>query len=262
MRIFATKKRQLGAATAMDMMLTFPLFATTLLFMIQMALVLHAYTVINYSAYKAARSARVHVLDGDHAFLGLDFEAMGMPSWADEVIGIPNAAIIMDGLIGGGGSTSDFFQDDVTKRLTAAAMNQLITISPASQNYLDGRIATGDSYDEVSVRDFVTAATEIYGDQDRIGPLMRKAQYAYSDLNTIVKFKFLDFNNPVLQEIEDVWRIFDTVTNTPMHSQINVPVSVTVRYRYELQIPIGQVFFANDPDDPYGRWMEATVKLM
>lgn len=260
MRMIATKRRQIGAATATDMMLTFPLFATMLLFMIQMALVLHAYTVIHYSAYKAARSARVHVLDSDHAFLGLDFEKMGLPGWTDIVLGLPNEAIILDGLIGGGGSVSDFLQDDVTKRLAAAAMNQLVTISPASSRYAVG--GQGESWDETSVRDYVSAATENYGDQTRIEPLFRKARYAYSDLNTEVNFKFLDFNNPVLQEIEDVWRIFETVTNTPMHSQINIPVSVTVRYRYELQIPIGQVFFANDPARAYGRWMEATVKLM
>jgi len=258
--MIATKKQQLGAATATDMMLTFPIFATMLLFIIQMALVLHAYTVIHYSAYKAARSARVHVLDGDHAFLGLDFESMGLTQYASIILGLPNAAIIADGLIGGGGATTNLVGPQINQRLTAAAMNQLVAISPASQKYAFGGL--GDTWHEPSVREYVTAATTNYGDPDRIEPLMRKARYAYSDANTSVVFKFLDFNNPVLQEIEDVWRIFETVTNTPLHSQINIPVTVTVKYRYELQIPIGQWFFANDPTRSYGRWMEATVKLM
>ena len=254
----ASRKKQIGAATAIDMVLTLPLFVAMMLFIIQMALVLHAYTVVQYSAYKAARSARVYVLDGDHAFLGLD-----LPEIIDAAISLPNAGIILDSLLGDGTITGLF--SEVQERTNAAAMNQLVSISPATSSYNVG--GQGDSYDEVSVRQYLEAASVDYPTDysiNRVEPMMRKALYAYSDANTTVEFKFIDFDNPLLQESEDVWRIYETIRNTPLHSQVDIPITVTVRYRYELQIPIGQVFFANDTTRPsrYGRWMEATVKLM
>lgn len=252
MLAFKSKKHQNGAATSMDMILTLPLFVIMLTFMVQMALVLHAFTVVQYSAYKAARSARVYVLDGDHAFLQLD-----LPYIVELAAGLTNGAIIADSIIGDGNIT-DLLNPEMRQRIRAAAMNQLVSISPGSPVYAVG--STGEAWHEPTVREYLTAASSEY--QDRIEPLMRKASYAYSDVNTVVDFKFIDFQNPLLQEAEDVWRIFDTVTSTPLHSQIDVPVTVTVKYRYELQIPIGQLFFQNDPTRDYGRWMEATVKLM
>jgi len=245
-------RRQRGAATSVDIMLTFPLFAIMMLFLIQMGLVMHAYTVVHYSAYKAARSARVHVLDGDHAFLELDY-----PGWASAILNIPNGAILADSLLGDGSVTA-VLDGDMQDRIEGAAMTQLVSISPAHPKYAAG--GRGGAWHRQSVSDYLAAASAEY--DGRTGPLMRKARYAYNESNTEVKFRFVDFRNPVLQEIEDAWRIYDLVTNTPLHSQIDVPVSVTVRFRYELQIPVGQVFFANDPDHRYGRWMEATVKLM
>lgn len=257
MRYFKSRKRQLGAATATDIILTFPLFAILMLFIIQMALVLHAYTVVHYSAYKAARSARVHVLDGDHAFLELDY-----PGWAEAILSIPNAAILADSLLGDGSVTA-VLDGDLQERIDGAAMNQLISISPAHPGFANG--TPGDSWDDTSIREYLAVASTEY--DNRTDPLMRKARYAYSDANTSVKFRFINFRNPVLQEIEDAWRIYETVTNTPLHSQIDVPMSVTVRFRYELQIPVGQWFFANETSangtwTSYSRWMEATVKLM
>jgi len=253
MLAFKSKKHQIGAATSIDMCLTFPLFVVLITFMVQMALVLHAYTVVHYAAYKGARAARVHVLDGDHAFLQLD-----LPYIVDIVASIGNGAIILDSMLGDG-SVTDLLDDELRQRVRASAMNQLVSISPGSTAYAVN--ANGEAWHEPSVRQYLTAATEQYSD-GRLEPLMRKANYAYSDLNTQVEFKFLDFKNPLLQEAEDVWRIYDTITSTPLHSQVDIPVTVTVKYRYELQIPIGQLFFANDPTRNYGRVMEATVKLM
>lgn len=247
-----SRKRQSGAATSIDFMLTLPLFTVFMLFLLQMALVLHAYTVVQYSAYKAARSARVQVLDGDHAFLGLD-----LPGWADAIASLPNASIITAAMTGLG----DFgnLLEESEKLAAAAAMQQLVSISPASSVYASG--VPGESWDEATQRAYYVAAGAGFS-PDRTEPLMRKARYAFSGANTQVEFSFIDFQNPVLQEAEDIWIIFEQLSNTPLHSQINIPVTVTVRYRYELQIPIGQAFFANDPNHSYGRWMEATVKLM
>ena len=244
------KHRQLGAATSIDFMLTFPLFATLLLFMIQMGLVLHAYTVINYSAYKAARSARVQILDGDHAFL-----AMQLPDFLEAAKSIPNGLKLVDGLLGG-----DFsgINAEAMQAVKASAMNQLVAISPARERY--AYAAPGAGWDESSFRMYIDAAGEQY--QSRTDPIIRKARYAYDESNTEVKFAFIDFKNLDLQDIEDLARIYDTIEKTPIHSLVDIPVTITVRYRYELQIPIGQVFFANDDNRSYGRWMEATVRLM
>jgi len=240
--------KQLGAATAMDFMLTFPLFAFLLLFFIQMALVLHAYTVIQYSAYVAARSARVQALDSDHAFR--DLELGKLKTIFD------NAPNVIKGIDLLTGKNLSGIQDNI-ERIHAAAMNQLVSISPASKVYATGN--TGNNWNETSYSRYVAAVVKNYG-SNRVAPIVRKARYAYDPENTKVKISFLP-DQFKLGDLRDL-KVINAIKNTPLDSQINLPVFITVEYRYELQIPIGRTFFANDDQRPYGRWMTATVNLM
>lgn len=251
----------------MDMMLTFPIFAFLLLFFIQMALVLHAYTIIQYSAYTAARAARVQIFDGDHAFRDLDLGLITkLFAHAPNLIKIGGA--VFDVEITG--------MPEVRQRIHAAAMNQLVTISPASNVYATGN--TGDNWDQATYTQFANAATDGYG-SNRVSPLIRKAKYAYDPANTEVEISIPELseliriaNSPSVLNRSNILKLADTaktyrnvapyVATTPHYNVTNLPISVTVKYRYELQIPIGRTFFANDDERPYGRWMSATVNLM
>jgi len=220
--------RQRGSATALDFMLTFPIFAFLMLFFMQMALVLHAYTVVQHAAYKAARAARVHVLDVDHAFLALNLNV-------------------------------------VQQLITNAPM--LVSISPASSDYATNN--TGTNWNEESFRQYVTNITEGYG--ERTEPLIRKARYAYDPNNTIIELSLLPDFDISLNTASDVEVIYNLLRekwdklragNLSQDGFVDWPVYVTVSYRYQLQIPIGNFWFENDPDRRYARWMTAKVRLL
>ncbi len=254
MRPFSIKHKQYGAATSVDFMLTFPIFATLMLFIIQMALVLHAQTVVQYAAYKAARSARVQLLDGDHAF-----RAMDLPDVFDWVNNGLSIAQILEGEF----LDSGLFNGNARERVSAAAMNELVAISPASRRYANG--APGSSWDESTFTQYVDLAGSDY--TDRTGPLLRKARYAYSDTNTEVDYSFFDITGfgadvKSIYKAADLVRVAKGLNGTPFHSLVDLPVSVTVRYRYELQIPIAQVAFWDRSKPRYSRVLEATVNLM
>jgi len=256
MRIISTKYQQRGSATSVDFMLTFPIFAIIMLFIIQMALMLHAYTVVHYSAYKAARSARVQMLDGDHAFSGLE-----IPEIFDRARDAFSIAQVLEAQFLGDFS---FLNKKVERYVKAAAMNQLVAISPARTQFLTE--PTGDSWNESAFRHYVEAASANADYTGRVNPLVRKARYAFSESNTEVDVKFFDIsigrNWDSLKKIEDLIRIKNGLEGISPHSMVDLPVTVTVRYRYELQIPVGQVIFDDKKGRKYGRWMEATVTLM
>lgn len=256
MRKYSTKYQQRGSATSVDFMLAFPIFAIIMLFIIQMALMLHAYTVVHYSAYKAARSARVQMLDGDHAFRGLEF-----PEFFGKALDALSIAKVIEGQLLGDIS---FLNANAERHVKAAAMNQLVAISPARPKFLTE--ATGDSWNESAFRQYVEAASANSGHTDRVDPLVRKARYAFSEANTEVDIKFFDlglgFNLESIKKAEDLVRLKNALKGIPPHSLVDLPVTVTVKYRYELQIPVGQVIFDDKEGRKYGRWMEATVTLM
>ena len=251
-------KQQRGSATAVDFMLTFPIFAFLMLFFMQMALVLHAYTVVQHAAYSAARSARVQVLDVDHAFLALDFHPL-----QQLLVNAPVGLRLGDALLG---TNLTGFQTSM-EHIHAAAMNQLVPVSPASARYATNGM--GDNWHEESFNNYVTKITEGYS--ERSAPLVRKARYAYDPANTVIELSLLpDFElslnaatdvEVIYNALRDKWNEFRS-GNLPQDGFVDWPVYITLSYRYELQIPIGNYWFENDENRRFARWMTAKVRLL
>jgi len=252
-------KRQRGSATAVDFMLTFPIFAFLMLFFMQMALVLHAYTVVQHAAYSAARSARVQVLDVDHAFLALDFHPL-----QQLLVNAPVGLRLGDALLG---TNLTGFQTSM-EHIHASAMNQLVSVSPARAVFATNGM--GANWHEESFNRYVTKITEGY-DDERAGPLVRKARYAYDPANTLIELSLLPDLSLSLGALTDVEVIYNSLRDKwnqlragelPQDGFVDWPVYVTVSYRYQLQIPLGAYWFENDEQRRYARWMTAKVRLL
>ena len=257
-KVSSGPQKQRGSATAVDFMLTFPIFAFLMLFFMQMALVLHAYTAVQHATYSAARAARVHVLDVDHAFLALDFNRP-----LQLAFNAPIGLRLGDALFG---SNLTGFKTSM-EHIHASAMNELVAVSPASARYATNEPSA--AWHEQTFTEYVTKITEGYG--ERTAPLVRKARYAFDRSNTKIELSLLPDLTLSLGTVSDVEIIYNSLRDKwnlirageiAGDSLVDWPVYLTVSYRYQLQIPLGNIWFENDTIRRYGRWMTSKVRLL
>lgn len=229
-----------GAAVAVDFTLTIPIFMVLILFMVQLALLANASLIVHYSAYNAARSARVWLLDDDHAYKELGCCLMQAQAWAQ--IGLDG----LDQLKGQG-------HED---KVRLAATMPLVSISPGSDRY--GPRAPGGPFSSARLNHQFQVITD--GDNSRQKMLQRKARYAFTEENTAIEFGFLD-NDPNLAAM--AVKALQQLGGVPSQpgSITNIPVFGEVTFRYPLLMPIAAAVFNEDDQNPYARFLNAKVKL-
>lgn len=213
-----------GAANVIDFVLTFPILAFIVMLVIQFALIANASLVVHYSAYTAARSARVWLWDSD------PFRVPGVPMR----IAYKNILYKLNDLEG-----------EVLPRVETAARFAVISISPASSKF-----SCANCIDQ-PLKNALHAMAEVSGHGDRSNTFIQKARYAFDpdNLRTNLTFggellkKEPSFFNDFIQ-LADAW-----------------PVNAKVEYRFHLVLPVGRVFGQLE-NGHYARWLEADVTLL
>ena len=288
------RHKQLGAANAVDMVLTVPLFVAAMLIVIQFALLCHAVLVVQYAAYSAARTARVSIWDSDLAFRDLNCaddrlcEVARLVSLSTTAARFAGDLTNLDGLAENIGQGTIGGRDPV---VTAAAMTRLIAISPASSKHRIGTPSENQAvWNQTAIEQYVSSLTNSFdgdGDDDirinRNQMILNKARYAFDDRNTQVTWEIFSvdsvtesfggaFEGDLLdtartiagagEEMNDWLSVIPYFNNNKLRLP-SLPIEVTVRYRFALQVPIGARLFNNDPDraNPYARIITYTVRL-
>ena len=258
MRLARQKKRIrrihtdiLGAAAAVDFILTIPIVFAVVFMIVQFALLSHASLVVHYAAYASARSARVWYWDYDTAFIdGIVVTA-----------GVNPAAI-----------KNQFVQrvlannDAAAIKAELAAGYALIAIAPAF--YPAG--AASNTTKSTSVQRLITEIAKLTNDRtrapwtnrpvDRPSIIGRKASYAFSPRNTTVDV------HPVNPEFPDSIVDVADATSTTLElfsAGIAWQVQADVQFRYYMSVPFAaRIFGDRQPEGFYARVLSAEVRLL
>jgi hypothetical protein len=154
-----------GAAAAVDFVLTLPFFLTVVLLSVQFAVLLNASMIVHYSAFAAARSARVWVVESTADNLNL----LGDP--------IPDSTPFGDLNPFG----TPFVSQEARQRAEDAARFALIAASPA-----DPEIRSSGGTPPQGVLAQMAAAGDL---PDRSDALLQKARYAFDPRNSSVEIE-------------------------------------------------------------------------
>ena len=152
-----------GAAAAVDFVLTLPFFLTVVLLSIQFAVLLNASMIVHYSAFAAARSARVWVME----------------STADDlnIVGSMIPDMISDMIPSGAPNVSQ----EARQRAEDAARFALIAASPADPEIR----SSGETPPQRVLEQMASAG----GLPDRSDVLLQKARYAFDPRNSSVEIE-------------------------------------------------------------------------
>jgi hypothetical protein len=213
----------LGAATAVDFALTFPVFLVILLLVIQLMILLNGALIVHYAAYTAARSARVWMWDAD-------------PWRSGAVLGTSAERLLRNPIVQGNRS------DEVRQRVERAARFALIAASPADERLASSPVDTPER--------IIHEMAQTAGHVGRAVVLLRKARYAFDPQNSQVAFDYEQGANkpelvPDLLKTADAWAI-----------------TATVSFRLHLAIPVARLLGSNRGDGTFYRSVTAKVTLL
>ncbi len=252
-------EKQLGAATAVDFVLTLPLFFGSLLVIVQLALLAHASLVVRQAAFSAARSAQVHIVNSDHAFRELN--CCFSQAW----VSAEHARLIADAA----GSDLGKWRDIATK----SAMSTLVAIAPANEDYSKSA-SPGPLWNAQFMSQYYQTITTGHRSQysTRDDVLLRKSRYAFDKINSDVEIQTISFNDlgsaisaPVTafseaNRLSDYYSLAKYASRNEL-TFAHMPIRATVKFRFPLQIPFAAPFFSNDSGRPYVRVITMTVDL-
>lgn len=268
-----------GVAAIMDFTLVLPIFVMIILLTLQLALMANASILVHYSAYSAARAAKTHLVDFDHAFLDLDCCSVNV---ANKAIGVMEALSILNG---GGG--------DASERIFAAAAWPLVSLAPSSSAISvnssgAGQNSSRSSFDRINDLDLRSLLRKQAISAGRTNLLIKKASYAFSSA-----YLQVDYGSPIFNTVSELWQ---QQSSSPSAAQIasslganakyaaiamnlakqlqsssysittitSLPVYAEVQFYFPLLVPWAGALFeqsnsmANNP----GRWMSAKVELL
>jgi hypothetical protein len=259
-----------GTATAVDFVLTLPIFVFLMFALLQFALLINGSLVVHYAAYHAARAAKAHAVNMENAYWELDC------CHIDTVSGL--GALYMAKLLA-------FPDEKVQRKVFSAAAFNLVALAPSSK-----RVATDRESSIALSANGIDKFFSILTDDDvqQTDYLLHKANYAFDDRYTKVHF-----TNPVsallegfekgdvsaselLQKLAAAETIADSVQSLAssqnsdrvrtLSSLTSVPVTAVVSFRFPLLVfAPARLFHQSDDDIPgndLGRWLTAEVTLL
>ncbi|MFT7459835.1 MAG: hypothetical protein ACI909_002518 [Planctomycetota bacterium] len=148
-----------GSATAIDFTITIPLYLFLLMVIVQLAILANGALIVHYSAYSAARSARVWMWDRD-TFLIPEIKGIGL-----------HTSLLRKNK-----------SREVVNRVERAARTALIPASPVNAELATGGVNVPTS----AIRQMAVSA----GMSGRAAPLLNKARYAFNPNNSVVRFDY------------------------------------------------------------------------
>jgi len=254
--VHTRRSQQTGMVSAVEMVLTIPFFAAAVLIIVQIAMIAHATLVVRYAAYSAARSARVHLVDSDHAFRELDCcDAITVAAAKAFALGGVNAVV-----------TNMAGQDlgNWRNKAQKAAMNTLVSISPGNKDVASKASPDSSLWDQQFMTRYYDAVTTTnYNNsyQPRAQILLNKSRYAYDTNNSTITIETFSpseitnsFSSPqaALGQANRVGDLYSFGKYVSQNSNLltNVPVRATVEFRFPLQIPFAAPIFCNDRNTP------------
>lgn len=215
---------QSGAAAAVDFVLTIPIFTVVVMLIIQFALIAHAALIVHYSAYSAARSARVWLWDID------PYRVAGIPMTK----AYKNPLLIKQ--------NQKIFQPKIEQ----AARYALISAAPAN-----GRVPCRGNCTSIPEK-WLHQIAQTPGLSSSSDVFLRKARYAYdsgnSDINVLyggeLLKKYPNYINDY-QQFSEAW-----------------PVGARVTFKYHLHLPVAGPVFGVMDNGFYYKEISAEVVLL
>lgn len=190
-------KDERGSSVAIDFVLTLPIFLTLILLIVQYALMSHTALLVHYSAYNAARSARVWMWD-----------KQDVRPWPRLIPALRTPSALKNS------------SEEVQQRAETAARFALIAASPADVSIKRSAAQIPNSV--------LRAMAKVGGLADREAVLINKARYAFDPSNTVVNIKQAtsSLNQPGVSadagQPGDAWAVTAEVT---FRMSLDIPIA-------------------------------------
>lgn len=215
---------QSGAAAAVDFVFTIPIFTAVVMVIIQFGLIAHAALIVHYSAYSAARSARVWLWDID------PYRVPGIPltkAYKNPLLIKQNRSIYQP-------------------KIEQAARYALIAASPAS-----GRVPCRGICTSIPDK-WLTQIAQTPGLSSDKDVFLRKARYAYDSGNSDITLLYGgDLLSQHSNYIDDYKQFSEAW-----------PVSAQVSYKFHLNLPFAGPVFGILDSGYYYKEISAEVILL
>ncbi len=234
---------QRGSASAVDFVLTFPIFLTIMAIIVQVALVVNTSILVHYSAYVAARSARVWMWD-------LSLKERLILETSNNVAG---GAFDMVYRRNKSSTKTPDRRFTAQEQAEKAARYALIAASPSGDD--TGAIRSKRKKFIVPDNLFAQLTTEV-GLEKRREVLNTKAEYAYDKGYVKVKIGL-----PWSDDKDDMKLKYLKYAPDLLKQGIAWPVKATVEYRMHLGIPVANVIGDKDVFGYY-KWITSEVILL
>lgn len=217
-------ENQSGAASAVDFVLTIPIFTVVVMLIIQFGLIAHGALIVHYSAYSAARSARVWLWDID------PYRVAGIPLTK----AYKNPLLIKQN------------EKNVQPVIEQAARYALISASPAN-----GRVPCRGSCTSIPDK-WLSQIAQTPGLSSSSSVFLKKARYAYDSGNSDIELFYggnllAKYPNYIddYQQFSEAW-----------------PVGAKVTFKYHIHLPVAGPIFGILNNGFYYKDISAEVVLL